>query len=125
MRKAIALVVLILAASAVFGQEISQSDLYGMWEYEDYEDFPSCYFINATTLTFITNFDYKQWSDNILSWRLFINENVDTKFDYPYGFDIVVRSTFDQFIFIRTYLVHRDKRKMFWTSLPDVIYIKK
>ena len=117
--------IFLLIAPEVYGQEVSQNDFYGLWESE-YEDVPFYYFINSLTLTLFINYaHYENWSFDILSWRTFLNQDISTKDYFPYGFDIVVKSTFDQFVETRTYLINRDKNKMFWLSLPDEIYIKK
>jgi len=129
MKKTILLIVIFLVSIAAFGQNVNQRDFYGLWEFEYYEDFPGYYFINSTTLAYFMNdVSYGIWSDDIISWQPYINVNINTKNDYPYGYILFIKTEETNGIFggfTRTILIHKDKKKIFFDIHPDDIYIKK
>jgi len=114
--------IFLLIAPEVYGQEVSQNDFYGTWVFEYYEDFEFLYVISSQTLTQINNLESRIWSYRILSWRSFINNDIDTKNDYPLGFVLTLLSTNTAFDY--TVLIHREKNKIIFQSLPSEIYIK-
>jgi len=124
MKKAIALVILLFTAASVFGQEFNLNDMYGLWKCDD-EDFDFYYFIDSTTLILINDHEKKCWVYNILSWQPYINQNIETKNDYPFGYFLTLQEAGTTRVdFINIVLIHRNKSKMFFERSPEDIYLK-
>jgi hypothetical protein len=104
---------------------IGLHDFYGAWLCEDGDGAEMTYIISEKTFT--TKFNYLSVSRTtgleILSWRKITNEDINTKNDYPTGFELEFK--YHGETAIERLFLHHDKISLINSAESDYIYVKQ